>query len=115
LCKMSLVDAVKALERAVLIWGIVFPVLWVVVVLLGALLRDFCVFVTIHSDVLAACAVVCGAYRYKLRQEKRAELAAEEAAAAAQAAAQAAWNAAAAEESADTDGEDWSEIEDDFD
>jgi hypothetical protein len=106
---MSFADA---FDRAVLILAVGFPVVFVVVVLLGALIRDLSVLVTIHSDMLAFCAVVCGVYRYNLRQLQRAELAAQEAAAAAAAAAQATWNAAAAAESEDTDdNEDWSEGE----
>jgi hypothetical protein len=97
---MSFADA---LERAILIWGIVCPVLCVVVTLLGALIRDLCALVTIHSNMLAFCAVLCGVYRTRLHLRRRAALAAQVAAAAAQAAAQAAWNAAQAEESEDTD------------
>ena len=113
MCKMSSVDAV---ERAILIWAVWFPVLCVVVQLLGALIRDLSALVTIYSDVLAAGAVVCGVYRTILRQRQRAALAAQVAAAAVQAATQAAWNAAQAAESEDTDdSEDWSESENDFD
>jgi hypothetical protein len=117
LCKMSFADAFeKAILISILFWGVVCPVLFVVVTLLGALLRDLTVLITIHSDMLAFCAVACGVHWTRLRLEKRAELAAQEAAAAAEAAAQAAWNAAAAAESEDTDdNEDWSDIENDFD
>ncbi len=116
MCNMSFADAFDQAILICLICGIVCPVLCAVVVLLGALVRDLTVLVTIHSDMLAFCAVACGVHWTRLRLEKRAALAAEAAAAAAEAAAQAAWNAAAAAESEDTDDkEDWSEIEDDFD
>ncbi len=87
----------------VLIWGLACPVLSVVVVLLGALIRDLSALVKDQSDVLAAGAVVCGVYRTILRQRQRAALAAQVAAAAVQVATQAAWNAAQAAESEDTD------------
>jgi hypothetical protein len=105
-------SVVYAIERAILISAVGCPVLFVVVVLLGALIRDLSALVTIHSDVLAACAVWCGVYQTVLRQRQRAALAAQVAAAAVQAATQAAWNEAQAAESEDTDdNEDGSEGE----
>ena len=109
LCTIMSFDA---FGLALLIWVVACPVLGVVVVLLGALIRDLSALVTIYSDVLAAGAVVCGVYQTVLRQRQRAALAAQVAAAAVQAATQAAWNEAQAAESEDTDdNEDWSEGE----
>ncbi len=116
MCIMSFADAFDRAVLICLILALSCPVLCAVVVLMGALVRDLTVLVSLHSDMLAFCAVACGVSWTRLRLEKRAALAAEAAAAAAEAAAQAAWNAAAAAESEDTDDkEDWSEMEDDFD
>ena len=80
---MSFADA---LEQAILIWGVVCPVLCVVVTLLGALIRDLSALVKDYSNMLAFCAVMCGVYKTRLRQRQRAAVAAQVAAAAVQAA-----------------------------
>ena len=90
--------------------------LCVVVTLLAALIRDLSALATVHSNMLASCAVVWGVYRTHKVLRQRAALAARVADAAAEAAAQAAWDAAQAAESEDTDdSEEWSESEIDSD